>query len=67
MRPLLFLLSAITVFAQPQRVEFTARASEIDPRAKQHPEINFVFESKGKPADVQHASVDLSVKPQGSS
>ena len=65
MRPLLFLLSAVTAFAQPQRVEFTARASEIDPRAKEHPEINFVFEAKGKPADVQHASVDLSVKPQG--
>lgn len=49
----------------PQRYELTARASEIDPRAKAHPEIDFVFESKGKPADIQHASVDTRVAPQG--
>nr|WP_294220654.1 hypothetical protein [Prosthecobacter sp.] len=42
------------------------RASEIDPRAKEHPEIDFVFtDKKGKPQDMQNASVDLSVKPQG--
>ncbi|MEZ5385763.1 MAG: hypothetical protein R3F13_09630 [Prosthecobacter sp.] len=42
------------------------RASEIDPRAKEHPEIDFVFtDKKGKPQDLQNASVDLSVKPQG--
>ena len=51
--------------ADPQRYEFTARASEIDPRVKPHPEIDFVFESKGKPADIQHASVDTRVAPQG--
>jgi len=49
----------------PKRYELAARASEIDPRAKAHPEIEFVFESKGKPADLQHASVDTSVKPRG--
>lgn len=42
------------------------RASEIDPRAKEHPEIDFVFtDKKGKPQDLQNASVDLSVKSQG--
>ncbi|MDI1315447.1 hypothetical protein [Prosthecobacter sp.] len=42
------------------------RASEIDPRAKEHPEIDFVFtDKKGKPQDLQNASVDTSVKLQG--
>ena len=49
----------------PQRYQFTARASEIDSRAKSHPEMDFVFEKDGKPADIQHASVDTRVKPQG--
>ena len=49
----------------PQRYELTARASEIDPRAKAHPEIDFVFEKGGKPADVENATVDTRVKPQG--
>ena len=51
--------------SQPQRYEFTARASEIDSRARPHPEIDFVFEKNGKPADVEHASVDTRVPPQG--
>lgn len=50
---------------QPQRYEFTARASEVDPRARPHPEIDYVFEKDGKPADVEHASVDTRVPPQG--
>src|SRR5262249_52023398 len=50
---------------QPQRYELTARASEIDPRAKEHPEIDFVFNKGGKPADVEHAVVDTRVAPQG--
>lgn len=51
---------------KPQRYELTKRASEIDARAKEHPEIGFVFaDKKGKPQDVQHASVDTRVKPQG--
>lgn len=50
----------------PQRYEFTARASEIDPRVQAHPEINFLIDDeKGKPADLQQATVDTSVKPQG--
>jgi len=50
---------------KPQRYELSARASEIDPRAKPHPEIDFVFEKSGKPADIENASVDTRVKPQG--
>ena len=50
----------------PKRYQFSARASEIDPRVRAHPEINFLIETKdGKPADLQHASVDTSVKPRG--
>jgi hypothetical protein len=50
---------------KPQRYELTARASEIDPRARPHPEIEFVFEKGGKPADIENATVDTRVKPQG--
>ena len=55
------------VFAdtKPQRYEFAVRAGQIDARAQAHPEIDFVFEKEGKPADVEHASVDTRVKPQG--
>ena len=42
-----------------------ARASEIDSRVKSHPEIGFVLEAKGKPADIQRASVDTRVAPRG--
>ena len=52
--------------SDPKRYQLTARASELDPSARPHPEINFVFEDdKGKPADIQHASVDTSVAPRG--
>jgi len=50
---------------KPQRYELTARASQLDPRARPHPEIDFVFEKGGKPADLEHASVDTRVQPQG--
>jgi len=50
----------------PKRYELSARASEIDPKAKEHPEIDFTFETKdGKPADTEKASVDTSVPPRG--
>lgn len=49
----------------PRPYEFTARASEIDPRARPHPEIGFAFEKDGKPTDVERASVDTRVPPQG--
>ncbi len=46
---------------KPQHYKLTARASDIDARVKAHPEIGFLIESKGKPADIQHASVDTRV------
>lgn len=49
----------------PQRYELTARASEIDPRTRPHPEIDFVFEKQGKPGDVEHAVVDTRTAPRG--
>ncbi len=51
---------------QPKRYELAKRASEIDPRAREHPGIDFVFtDKKGKPQDLQHASVDTRVAPRG--
>jgi len=50
----------------PQRYDLTKRASEIDPRASEHPEIGFVFaDTKGKVMDLQHAVVDTRIKSQG--
>ena len=49
----------------PQRYELTARASELDPRVQAHPEIDFLIEKGGKPADIENATVDTRVKPQG--
>jgi hypothetical protein len=31
----------------PQRYELSARASQVDSRAKEHPEIDFVFSKEG--------------------
>jgi hypothetical protein len=62
------LISSTTLHAADpagQRYEFAVRASEIDRRAKEHPEIEFVFTSKGKPTDVEHAVVDTRVSAQG--
>jgi len=63
----LFAADAPLTFSDPapRRYELSARASEIDPRARPHPEIDFVFEKGGKPADVENAYVDTRVKPQG--
>ncbi len=49
----------------PQKYELKARASQIDPQTKPHPEIAFVFEKDGKPQDLQNAVVDTRVAPQG--
>lgn len=50
----------------PQRYDVVKRASEIDARAKEHKEIDFVFQDKtGKAVDIQHAAVDTRVAPQG--
>ena len=50
---------------KPQVYHLTARASEIDPRCKAHPEVGFLLEKDGKPQDVQHADVDTRVAPRG--
>lgn len=50
---------------KPQRYKLKARASELDPSAKEHPEIDFVFAKDGKPTDEENASVDTAVEPQG--
>ena len=49
----------------PQRYTLQVRASAIDPQAKEYPEINFVFGSDERPADMEFASVDTRVAPQG--
>jgi len=71
----LFSLQATSLFAQekpltfndpkPQRYELSARASQLDSRAKEHPEIDFVFSKDGKTADTERAMVDTRVQPQG--
>ncbi|MEZ6055204.1 MAG: hypothetical protein R3C01_00740 [Planctomycetaceae bacterium] len=49
-----------------KRYDLTKRASEIDKRAKEHPELGFVFaDGKGKVTDLQHAVVDTRVAPRG--
>jgi hypothetical protein len=66
MKPLLFLLAlASPLLAEGKKFSITARASEIDPRTKEHPEIDYVFTRKGKPADNQLAMVDTRVKDSG--
>lgn len=66
MRYLVILLTLCTpLLAGGKKFTFTARASEIDPRTREHPEIGFVFNRKGKPADNQYASVDTRVRPGG--
>lgn len=70
---LLFVVCCLSIFQstdnskadEPQRISFNARASELDPRASEHPEIGFVFEKDGKPQDLQHAMVDTRVASQG--
>ncbi len=63
----LILLLALTslLLAEGKKFSLTARASEIDKRTKEHPEIDYVFTRKGKPADNQLAMVDTRVKSSG--
>jgi len=49
----------------PKRYELSARASKIDPLAKEYPAIGFVFGSAEKPEDLQHACVDTRVASTG--
>ena len=59
-------LSVAVAAPESQHYVIKKRASEIDPRAKPHPQINFVFADKdGKPKDLQHAFVDTRVAQQG--
>lgn len=52
--------------AKPRHYRLTARASEIDPRVKAHPDIDFLIDTKdGKPADLQQAAVDTRINPRG--
>jgi len=52
--------------ASPKRYLLEKRASEIDPAAKEHPEIGFTFTDKnGKAQDMEHATVNTAVAPQG--
>jgi hypothetical protein len=68
-----FALAASVATAQPgkstsagRRFDLSARASEIDSRAKEHSEIGFAFnDENGKPQDVEHAVVDTRVRPRG--
>ncbi len=59
--------AAVNAFAdpEPQRYKLQGRASVIDPRTQQHPEIDFVFVQDGKPQDLQNGSVDTRIAPQG--
>lgn len=63
-------LSAIAWADKPSashsRFETTVRASELDPRAKAYPEINFLIDqANGKPADLQQAWFDPKAKSRG--
>lgn len=70
MTPLLLPLGIAALLFLPVKGEsgpfnLSARASEIDPRASEHPEINFVFGTAQKPEDLQHAAVDTRVEARG--
>jgi len=60
----LLLLAALPASAEGRR-DLQARASGIDPQAREHPEIGFVFGTPDKPQDLQHASVDPRVPSRG--
>ena len=60
------ILGSQLLAAEARRFDLAKRASEIDPRAQEHPAIKFTFtDDKGKPADLQHAVVDTRVPSQG--
>lgn len=49
----------------PQRYMLQARASKLDSRTKEYPEINFTFGTDKKPLDLENAAVDTRVASQG--
>ena len=59
------MFSIVAAGLQAERVSFKARASELDPAAREYPEINFEFGAAEKPADWQRASFDPAVAPRG--
>jgi len=64
----ILLLFAMPLFAQDKegkKYKITARASEIDQRTKEYPDIGYVFSNKGKAADKQLAMVDTAVPSSG--
>ena len=66
----LFLLTLAALPAAdpaPKRHDLKARASNIDRKAKEHPEIGFAFGTAAKPLDLQHACVDTRVPSAASS
>lgn len=56
---------ASSSFAAETKFELTARASEIDPRTREYPEIGYLFSKGGKPTDTQLAMVDTGVPSSG--
>ena len=67
--PLLALATLPTASAaDPAARQYTlsTRASAINPRAKEHPELGYVFaDAQGKAQDIQHAAVDTRVPARG--
>jgi hypothetical protein len=65
-RILFFLIFTPALFAEGQLFKFKVRASEMDASVKSYPEIGFVLEDmRGKPQDLQHASVDTRIPQKG--
>ena len=62
---LLSLTLAAPLLAEGNKFEITARASEIDARTSEHPEIGYTFSKNGKPTDTQLAMVDTGVPSSG--
>jgi len=66
---LIFLIGLATLAigqGPSQLQELSVRASEINPNAREHPKIRFIFkDEKGKVLDLQHAVVDASVPARG--
>ena len=63
LRASLALLVAAAASADPAYV--TARASELDPQAREYPDANFVFGTDKKPQDVQTAAFDADAETRG--
>ena len=49
----------------PKVHDLSVRASVVDPRVQAHPEVDFLLEKDGKPADTERASVDTRVPARG--